>query len=376
MKIAWFTDTWLPTRDGVVTSLLAFKKEIEKKGNEVYIFAPGKENCENDNVFYYKSRPFKKYENYRFVSFPSFFSKRTERIIEKIKPGIIHSHSPGFMGVHALIASYKKEIPLFFTYHTFIDDSAYLIIRDKNFQNFAKKLLYQWLRYYMKRCSCIIAPSNYTARYINEKIIEKNIEVIPTGIDLKRFETKKNRSGIKKEDGNKIILHVGRIVKEKNIDLIIESAPYILKKIDAIFLIVGEGPARKEYEEKVKEKGLQNSFIFTGFVDDEKLLHYYASSDVFVFPSIYETQGIVALEAMASGLPVVAARAKALPDFIRDGENGYLFDPQNVKEFAEKVIKAIEDKKIAERGMEYVKNFSIEKMAEKLVSLYESKMRA
>ncbi len=370
MKIAWFTDTWLPTRDGVVTSLLAFKKEIEKKGNEVYIFAPGKENCDKDNVFYYKSRPFKKYENYRFVSLPSFFSRRTERIIERIKPGIIHSHSPGFMGIHALIASYKKEIPLFFTYHTFIDDSIYLVIRDKNFQNIAKKLLYQWLRYYMKRCSCIIAPSNYTARYINEKIIEKDIEIIPTGIDIKRFSNSKN----KKENSKKVILHVGRIVKEKNIDLIIESAPYILKKIDSIFLIVGEGPARKEYEEKVKEKGLQNNFIFTGFVNDEKLLEHYASADVFVFPSIYETQGIVALEAMASGLPVVAARAKALPDFIIDEENGYLFDPGNPRELAEKLIKAIEDKKVVEKGMEFVKNFSIEKMAEKLVDLYESKM--
>ncbi|MEM2935137.1 MAG: glycosyltransferase [Candidatus Thermoplasmatota archaeon] len=372
MKIAWFTDTWLPTRDGVVTSLLAFKKEIEKKGNEIYIFAPGKENYEEDNVFYYKSRPFKKYENYRFVSMPSFFSKRTEKIIRKIKPCVIHSHSPGFMGIHALIASYKTGIPLFFTYHTFIDDSVYFIIKDKNFQNFTKKLLYKWLKYYMKRCSCIIAPSNYTARYINEKIIERSVEIIPTGINIKRFSKLKN----KKNNEKKIILHVGRIVREKNIDLIIEAAPYILKKLDTIFLIVGEGPARKEYEEKVIKKGLEENFIFTGFVDDEKLLSYYNSADVFVFPSIYETQGIVALEAMASGLPVVAARAKALPDFIKDGENGYLFDPYDAMEFAEKVIKAIDDKKVVEKGLEFVKNFSIEKMAIKLVDLYESKMHA
>jgi len=371
MKIAWFTDTWLPTRDGVVTSLLLFKREIEKMGHEIYIFAPGKENYEEDSVFYYKSKPFKKYANYRFVSLPSFFSKRTEKIIKRIKPSIIHSHSPGFMGIHALIVSYRMQIPLFFTYHTFIDDSIYLVIKDENFQNFARKLLYQWLKYYMKRCSCIIAPSNYTARYINEKIIERSIEIIPTGIDIKRFSGKN-----KKDNEKKIILHVGRIVREKNIDLIIEASPYILKKLDTTFLIVGEGPARKEYEEKVIKKGLEKNFIFTGFVDDEKLLNYYHSADVFVFPSIYETQGIVALEAMASGLPVVAARAKALPDFIRDGENGYLFDPYDAKEFAEKVIKAIDNKKVVEKGLEFVKNFSIEKMAGKLVGLYESKMRA
>ncbi|MEM2715975.1 MAG: glycosyltransferase family 4 protein, partial [Candidatus Thermoplasmatota archaeon] len=98
-------------------------------------------------------------------------------------------------------------------------------------------------------------------------------------------------------------------------------------------------------------------------------------ADVFVFPSLYETQGIVALEAMASGLPVVAARAKALPDFIKDGENGYLFNPYDAMEFAEKVIKAIEDKRIVEKGLKFVKNFSIERMAEKLVDLYESKMQ-
>ncbi len=370
MEIAWFTDTWLPARDGVVNSLLMFKKELEKRGHNIFIFAPGEKNAEEDNVFYYKSRPLKVYKNYRLSSISSIFSQRTLKIIKKIEPDIIHSHSPGVIGTHAVVASYKMKIPLFFTYHTFVDDSIYLFFSKEKTQEFVKKLLYKWLRWYFRRCYCIIAPSKYTAKALRKKIMERKIEVLPTGIDIEKFSGGDGSEIRRRYKDKKIILHVGRIVREKNLDLLIEAAPYILKRTDAVFIIVGEGPAKAELEEKVKRKNLQKHFIFTGFVKDEDLPDYYKSADVFVFPSIYETQGIVAFEAMAAGVPVAASTAKALPDFIKDGENGYLFDPYDAEECAEKVIEAMESKEIAKRASKFVMGYSIEKMTDRLLEIY------
>ena len=374
MKIAWFTDTWLPARDGVVNSLLMFKKELEKRGHDIFIFAPGERNDEKGNIFYYKSRPLRAYKNYRVSSLPSLFSRRTIKIVNKIKPDVIHSHSPGIIGIHAVIASYKLKIPLFFTYHTFVDDSVYLFFRKERTQEIVRKLVYKWLRWYFRRCSCIIAPSKYTAKILNEKIMEREIKVLPTGIDIEKFSNGDGNEIKKRYDGKKIILHVGRVVKEKNLDLLIEAAPYILEKMEAVFIIVGEGPAKEELEEKVRRMKLQEYFVFTGFVKDEDLPNYYKAADVFVFPSVYETQGIVAFEAMAAGVPVAASTAKALPDFIKDGENGCLFNPYNARECAEKIVKVMENKEIVRKASEFVKEYSIERMTDKLLDIYESKM--
>jgi len=371
MEIAWFTETWLPTRDGVVTSLLLFKKQLEKRGHNIYIFAPGKENRRENNIIYYEMKTWKKYADYKFFPttntlFTAF--KRTRKIINEIGANIIHSHSPGFIGINAITAS--KYAPLAFTFHTFIDESVYFAFKNENLQEIAKKAIRKWLKFYFSKCSCVIAPSQYVASRLKD-LTDKEIKILPTGIEIERFR-KGNGKRIKEKFGNKkIILHVGRIVKEKNVHLLIESAPYILKKVDAIFIIVGKGPAKNELEELVRKKGLENHFIFTGFVKDEELPDYYKAGDVFAFPSTYETQGIVALEAMASGMPVVAAKAKAIPEFVKDGENGYLFKPNDAKELAEKILMAIENKELGKKAFEYAKRYSIEKMAEKLIKIYE-----
>jgi len=371
MEIAWFTDTWLPTRDGVVNSLLSFKEVIESKGNKVYIFAPGNKNELQDNIIYYKAKPYSKYPNYRITAISSLFSKRTLKIIKSIKPDIIHSHSPGIIGTNAVISSHFAKIPLVFTYHTFLQDSVYFF--SEGMQKFSKKLLEIWLKWYFRRCNVIIAPSKYVANQLEK--YNKKIEIIPTGIDIKKFEKGNGKRIKSKFEGKKLILHVGRIVKEKNIDLLIKAAPHIIDKIDAIFLIIGEGPAKIELEKMVKKMGLEKEFLFTGFIPDEELADYYRAADVFIFPSTYETQGIVVLEAMASGLPVVAARARAIPEFVFDGENGFLFSPGDEKELAEKILIGMDAKDVVKKARKFVEKYSIEKMGEKLIEFYENESR-
>lgn len=371
MKIAWFTDTWLPGRDGVVTSLTLFQRALEKKGHSVFIFAPGERNERDGNVIYYRAKTFAPYPDYRFPPLLSLFTRRTRKLVEEIHPDVIHSHSPGVMGIHAVMASHHCRIPLVFTYHTFVDESVYLLFKNETMQHLAQNLFYVWLRWYFRRCSALIAPSRYVAQRV-EELGGENVHVVPTGIEVDAFGEGCGERICRQYPEKKIILHVGRLVREKNIDLLIEAAPYVLEKEDAVFILAGKGPAHDYFEQRVHERGLDGHFVFTGFVDESTLLDYYRAADVFAFPSTYETQGIVALEAMAAGVPVVAARAKALPEFIIDGENGYLADPADAREFAEKIIMAMNKGDVRERAGKFVQQYHIEKMAEKLVEVYET----
>ncbi|MCD6512438.1 MAG: glycosyltransferase [Thermoplasmata archaeon] len=358
MKIAWFTETWLPVYDGVVSSLLTFKNELERRGHEIYIFAPGEENRDDRNIFYYKGWKYPRYPDYRIISPSSLLSKRTLRIIDKISPDIIHSHTPGILGLHALLAARHAGKPLVFTFHTFLQDSTYFF--SEGMKDAVSQAVDRWFSWYISKCEYVIVPSKYVAGLIKHE----NVEVIPTGIDIKKFRRKK------KKGKEKMVLHVGRVVREKNIDVIIKAAPLILENQNATFTIVGKGPALNELKEMVLDYDLNEYFNFTGFVDEETLLDYYASADVFAFPSTYETQGIVALEAMASGLPVVGANARAIPEFVIDGVNGYLFEPGNHVEMAEKILMAFSSD-LSEGARMMAERYSISKMTDKLLALYE-----
>ena len=373
MDIAWFTDTWLPTRDGVVTSLQSFKEGLEKRGHQIYLFVPGTENWHDpeESIFYYKGRVFKGYPNYRIPSLLSLLSKRTKRCIKEIQPDIIHSHGPAIMGIHAINAALGNTAPLLFTYHTMLEDSLHFLTTSPAGQAVAGRLLRIWLRWYFHRCQGIITPSHAAAEEIN-RYSKVAIEVIPTGINLKRF-LYADGALIRQRHGlhGPVILHVGRITKEKNLDLLVTAARRILKeKPEAVFVIVGEGPYTKAIQQHVEKQGLTEHFLFTGFVSDEELPSYYAAADVFAFPSTYETQGIVAIEAMATGLPVVAASARSLPELINDGETGFLFQPGNADALADAILKALKGD-VALEAKRTAMAFSQEQCTDRLLSYYK-----
>jgi 1,2-diacylglycerol 3-alpha-glucosyltransferase len=372
MNIGIFTDTWLPTRDGVVTSILAFRKEIMDRGHKFFLFVPSAKNKDDydEGIFYYKSAPFKPYPNYRRASLADLWNERTVQLVKKMDIDIIHSHSPAIMGMHAIISSRKLKLPLLFTYHTSLEDSLHYVSSNDLINDLIKPLLWKWLKWYFRRCDAIIVPSIATARELVERT-GTNSFIVPTGIELDRFSRANGRKVRKKIDENKkVVLHVGRIVKEKNLELLIKAAHFL--DPDIIFLIVGEGPAEKEIKSKISRIGLTDRFIFAGFVPDEKLPEYYKCADAFAFPSTYETQGIVALEAMASGLPVAAANYRSLPEIIKDGENGFLFDPTNDRECANSIMKAIEaENSIKENARKTAEKYSIAKCTDRLISVYK-----
>lgn len=153
--------------------------------------------------------------------------------------------------------------------------------------------------------------------------------------------------------------------------MLIDAAPSILNKVDCVFLAGGKGPALEEYKKKVKEKSIDKKFIFTGFVEDDILHEFYGAGDVFAFPSYFDTQGLSMIEAMACGVPCVAAKDSAAGEFIKEGISGFLFS--SPMDFPEKIIQGIEkSKEMRKSTSEEGKKYSIKEATERLLALYET----
>lgn len=375
MKIAYFTETYLPNTDGVVTSILSFRKELEERGHEVYIFCSGSRKAKKENrdskVFYHLSTPFRPYPDYKIAIFP-FYSIEMAR---RLEIDLLHTHGMATMGLSAASASFFLGLPLVGTFHTFLSEAVHLIADRKATRKFAQQRAWKYLRWYYRKCDVIIAPTDTTRKILVEHGF-KDVKVIPSGVDIERFRPDLDGSAVRRELGlenAQIVLHVGRVSKEKNLEVLIAAAPIILGEAPEVrFVIVGGGPAEQFYREQVRKQGLQNYFKFTGRVEDEKLPLCYAASDALVFPSKFETQGLVSLEAMASGKPVAGANYLAIGEIVKDGYNGFLFNPDDPLACANAVMSALAKRKaLAENCLETAEAYSVKRCTDKLVALYK-----
>lgn len=375
MKIAFFTETYLPNRDGVVSSILTTRAALEKEGHEVYVFCAGSKQAKKENkdarAFYHISTAFSPYPDYKLALFP-FFS---ERKVKQLGIDVIHTHGMATMGLAAARTARTLHLPIVGTLHTLIPEAVHYIAHRKTTMALSKRIAWGYLRWYFNLCDRVLAPSSVIKEVMEEHKI-KNVSVLPSGINTQRFSTSVDGSGIRKKFGleqNKIVLYLGRLVKEKNLDLLVRSALIIMEEIpDCRFIIAGTGPAEEYYKKLVKSAGLEGSFIFTSFLKDEDVPEYYAACDIFVFPSKFETQGLVALEAMGCGKPVAGARFLAIKELVRDGYNGYLFDPDGPDDCAEKVIRTMRERnKLSVNARKTAEEYSAENCARKLLKIYE-----
>jgi 1,2-diacylglycerol 3-alpha-glucosyltransferase len=330
MRIGMFTDSYLPTRDGVVTSLTTSRKILEAMGHEVFLFAPddprGKAPKEN-RTYYFPASEFSQYEGYRVAIYPA---TGLHDIIRENDIDVLHTHGVAFMGFKSMFASRFFKIPILLTYHTMITEAFHYMPWNLD-ENLMRRLMWVYLRHFLARADGVVAPTNAILAELEAKTRLKYSAVIPTGVDLERFNPRgAGRAAVRERLGmgdSPMVLHVGRVAKEKNLETIIESLPSVLRRHpDAKLVVAGDGPARRRCEMLVHSKGLERSVVFAGFVPDADLPGYYSAADAFVIASKFETQGIVVMEAMASGLPVAGINYRAIPEMIRDGENGYLFD--------------------------------------------------
>jgi 1,2-diacylglycerol 3-alpha-glucosyltransferase len=376
LKIAFYTDSFLPAIDGVVISILNFKKELEKRGNEVYIYASGNEKTRqmtkgDKHITVIRSIRFNKYPQYNLALFP--LSSRFK--LDHVKVDINHAQTPFMMGIHALMLSKFERTPIVGSFHTMFTDKS--VIKDYaiNSDLVAEKIIkYSWkyARLYYNRCDAVAAPSNTIKTMLERRRIE-NVDLIPNGVDIKKFNPKVNGEIIRRRltdsDREKLVMYVGRISREKKLETLIKAAK-LLKNEKVRVAIVGTGPATSYYQHMVERMHLKDKVRFAGFVSNEDLPSYYAACDVFCIPSTFETQGVVSLEAMASGKPVVGADYLALKELIVNGKNGEKFRPNDGKACADKLEKVINNMSTYKEMVNTAKRYSIERTTDDLLALY------
>ena len=368
-----FTDTYLPSRDGVVTSILLTKRELERLGHQVFVFAPepGKGEVREPGVFYFRSISFKRYAGYRIPIFPT---NKCE-ILKGLEVDVIHTHGLLFMALRSMFAGRTLKKPVVVTFHTMVTDAA----KFYNFTPFpdqmVQRLMWIYLKRVLQRSEVVIAPTEAIKKeLITSAPRMRRIEVIPTGVDSTRFHPGLDGTSVRKKYDlldKKIVLHVGRIAWEKNLDLVLKGFEMLAKRNrDVRLMIVGTGPAKEHYEAMTEELGMKDLVTFTGFLPDDQLPEYYAACDVLTLASKFETQGLVGLEAMAIGKPVVGINFRAVAELIDDGINGYRFEenPESWMKATEKALATA--KEMGPKAIEHASRFSLADETDRLVELY------
>ncbi|MDW7740588.1 MAG: glycosyltransferase family 4 protein [Bacillota bacterium] len=344
MNIGVFTDSFRPYSSGVVRSIELFSREYIKRGHSVFVFCPNYPRMQQiyeEGVYRFASVPWPTMADF---SLPIPMSASINQKIEDLGLDIIHAHSPFLLGRLGARAARQHKLPLVFTFHTLYEQYVHYFPFVKNTSKMVIKAI---ARNFSNSCNVVIAPTKLVENYLRSIGIETAIVKIPTGIDMAEFKDLdrnwlSNNYGVGSDE--KVLLFVGRLGKEKNVVFLIKSFQEVLKSIPACRLVlVGKGPQEGFLRQLCRQMGIENKVIYTGELSRQQIVHCYASADIFVFPSVTDTQGLVIGEAKAAGIPVVAIRAFGPAEMVNHNEDGILTE-LSLTAFTEAIVKLIRDK--------------------------------
>lgn len=380
MNIGLFTETYYPEINGVAASVYVLKEELEKQGHNVYVFtttSPGAPKDEK-NVYRVHSLPCILISDRRVGL---LYQRKTASIIKKLNLDIIHTNTEFSLGIFGRIMAKELKIPIIHTYHTIYEDYTHYITKGVLLDNKAKKAVRAFSKVCCNTVDEVIVPTEKVKELLRAYHVKRHIEVIPSGIDLDKFDEGRYQAeeldeirteyGIQKND--KVILYLGRLSQEKNMEELLSYMPFYMKKHeDAKFVIVGDGPASSHLKNMVKGLSCEKSILFLGEKPYDEVGKYYQLGDVFVSASNSETQGLTFIEAMASGLPVIAKEDKCLNGIMEEGGNGFFFRSQ------EEFVHALDNVLYSGKEEQYCKNaketayrFSTHVFASEILDVYE-----
>lgn len=378
MNIGLFTDTYYPELNGVANSVYLLKKELEKRGHNVYVIttrSPGAPENEK-GVFRVPSKACSFVPERRIGL---FYHPKIARKIHKMKLDVIHTNTEFAIGMFGRIMAHELFIPVVHTYHTIYEDYTHYIKKYISNEERAKKVVKLFSKFSVRGAEELIVPTKKVAGLMRRYGVKPDINVIPTGIDLSRFnslDTKAQREKLKMSLGipqaNKVILYLGRISEEKNIDEVMDYLDvYMNSHSDVSFLAIGDGPYRSALEKKAKTLKHTKQMIFAGAKPWDEINHYYQVADVFVSGSTSETQGLTYIEALASGIPIVVRKDPCLDEVLIQGKNGYGFEDE--QSFIEGIHQILDNpQKIAyeKNALQSADPFSTEQFAGKVENIY------
>lgn len=371
MRIAMMTNNYKPFVAGVAVSVERLTDSLREMGHQVVVFAPD-----------YNGQP-QEEDVVRYgallkgvaggFSVPNPVDPKIEKKFKEGNFDVIHVHHPMMIGDTARYLSWKYHIPLVFTYHTRYEQYLHYVGLSA-----LKGVMPYYIRSCAGRCDVVIAPTPLMRDYLEDLRLKSVVKVLPTGLREDSFHPdEKKAQSLRREllgDKKYLFCTVARLAKEKNLEFLLRSMKLYKDRCGADFklALIGDGPFRKELTRKTELLGLTDEVVFVGKVSNQEIKNYCRASDLFVFASLSETQGIVLLESMAAGTPVLAVRATGTQDVVVSGKNGYMTEASEA-EFACQLMDILEKKELdflRQGARETARGYGCERIAREAAVLY------
>ena len=337
MKIAIATDFHSPWVGGPATFIDNFTSFLAGREHQIEVLAPSATGSASVERGIHATL-----HRFDSVSLPFGYGVRAvwrlDRVVatlRRIQPDVIQIHHPFPLGATATIASHRLGIPIVAVNHTIPECSLYGM-RQSMAYPLALRAFRRYLAWLLAQATAICTPTRTAATLLNAMGIGRRIDVISNGIDTARFRPSENRVAARRKLGlpdKPLVLYTGRLDAEKDMETWLRAGVALLSGVDAHLVLGGEGTEKPKLQGTVRRLGLESKVTFPGYLPVDELPWLYQAADVYFITSAVELQSITTLEALASGLPVVAADAAALPELVVPGENGYLAKPGDAASF-------------------------------------------
>lgn len=383
MRICMMTNTYLPHVGGVARSVYQFTADYRRRQHAVVVVAPKYPGSERlsprleRNVI--RLPAIQQFNGSDFsVRLPLTWLVNPE--LQEFKPDIVHSHHPYLLGDSALRYAADNNAPVVFTHHTLHEEYTHNVPLDSPA---LKQFVIELCTQYANLCDAVIAPSESIAQLIQKRGVTSPIEVIPTGVDVKKFSSGEG-SRLREQLGIPdafVVGHVGRLAPEKNLGFLGRAVMRFLQSTPkAVFLVIGDGSGADELRTAFTEANMSERLFMPGAKTGQELYDAYAAMDVFAFSSQSETQGMVLTEAMAAGKPIVALDGPGVREVVKDRKNGFLLDASSSEDtFAarlEEVCRAGQlREKMSSAAKETALLFSRRESARRALDLYRAVLR-
>ncbi len=380
MKILFVSDTYYPQINGVYYFVCRVGPMLQNKGHEIAVIVPSEnmtatfKKLDDLDVYGMPSLPVLYYPNIRFP-IAAMLKSRLRKIIEQFKPDIIHLQDHFLISKAVVELNKELKIPIIGTNH-FMPENITILVKGQKWKQRIENFLWKGFSEVYNQVKLVTTPTETGVAIIRSKLKVDTV-AISSGIDLSLFNPIGDTSSIKEKykiPDKPVLLYVGRLDPEKHIEEILESVAIAIKQIDFCFVIVGKGIRKAMLEKLTEDLGISEHVIFTGFVPDEDLPYFYKLGRIFIIASIAELLSLAALQAMASGLPIIAVKAAALVELVQDGENGYLYEEGNIPAIVQAISNIVTDeplyRKMSQKSIELVQKHDILRTLESFENLY------
>ena len=384
LRVTMFTNNYLPFIGGVPISIERLRRGLEHLGDSTQIVAPRYRDQPSHEDAVVRVPSLLAMGEKREFRLANIFLARIRKQVRAFRPDVIHLHHPFWLGSLGLFMARQLRIPAIYTYHTRLEHYAHFVpLPGMLFRNLISHAL---IKRFANRCDGVIVPTYSTEEYLRMIGVTTPTFVQPTGIEYERFQAVKpaDVEALRKKlrlSNEKVFISVARLSNEKNIDFIIEAIDRLRQESDVPFrfLMIGDGHQRDRLQKKIDSLELGSHFTLVGAVQPEEMALWYNLGDAFLFASKSETQGMVILEAMSAGLPVVAVRSSGIEDVVRDGLNGYK-TPENQARWIEKARQLLENDdlrtELSEKARAFAADYSIEQFARDVRGIYATSLAA